>query len=149
MLFYRKPQSNEENGSWAETSKTGSQSKSLYKLISVAGNIKNMNCQVPMLVLSTLCPGGHVLAGNSLPVFIWWRLRTPKISPPSLLGSHWWVVTTPTPCFTFPYSLCVAHLANPLFAAVNPDELWRKTQHKLSSKTMVTQSLVTTTKIVI
>jgi hypothetical protein len=30
-----------------------------------------------------------------------------KISPPSSLGSHWWVVITPAPCFNTPTTFVV------------------------------------------
>jgi hypothetical protein len=59
---------------------------------------KNQKQQVPALVMATLCPGG--LVGNGRSVFISWTLtQNCKISPPSSLGSHWLVVTTPAPCF--------------------------------------------------
>jgi hypothetical protein len=69
------------------------------------------------------------------------------ISPPSSLGSHWQVITM----LQSPLAFCGAHQANPRFAAV-PFSLElsqiiarRKTPHKLSSETMVTQPLGATT----
>ena len=33
--------------------------------------------------------------------------QSSKISPPSLLSSHWWVATMPAPCFKFPTAFVV------------------------------------------
>ena len=100
------------------------------------------------LPTTALCPSG--LAGH---VFISWRLtQNSIISPPSSLGSHWRVTTTPTHCFKSPHGLCGAHQANPCFAAIpfsfEPRwaAVWRKTPQKLSSETT---QLLGTTKILI
>jgi hypothetical protein len=65
----------------------------------------------------------------------------------------------PSPMIQNPHGLCGAHQANPCFAircfpavpfSLKPRwATWRKTWHKLSSETMVTQSLGTATKILI
>jgi hypothetical protein len=63
------------------------------------------------------------------------------------------VATMPTPCFKSPTAFVVhiwqTHTLPPYLSLLNSDELLaarKKTQHKLSSETMVTQSLGATTK---
>jgi hypothetical protein len=53
------------------------------------------------------------------------------------------------PMLQVPHSLCGAHLANPCFAAISFSQTQTshtQMQHKLSSETVVTQSLGATTK---
>ena len=83
-----------------------------------------MNWHVPVLVGATLCPHGlvrHALAGNGPTCFYLAETLTQnsKISPPSSLGSHWWVATTPTPCFKS-LTAFVVHLRQtyPCFATI-------------------------------
>ena len=53
--------------------------------------------------------------------------QSSKISPPSLLGSHWWVITMPAPCFKTPMAFVVhtwqTHALWPYLSLLNPDEL--------------------------
>ena len=78
--------------------------------------------------------------------------QSSNISPLSSLSSYWQVATTPTPHFNIPMAFGGALLANPHFTAYlslwNPAEssCEGKPPHKLSSETMVTQSLGATTK---
>jgi hypothetical protein len=101
-----------------------------------------------VLMPATFCPSSLAVAalstialvGNSRPVIISWRLtQNSKISPPSLLSSHWWAVIMPGQCFK----------ALTAFAAVPFSLEPRRKTHKLSSETTVTQSLGATTKILI
>ena len=70
-----------------------------------------------------------------------------KISPPSLLSSLQRVAATATLCFKLPMAFVVHFLQTHTFP-LEPRQAYkrRKTQHKLSSETMVTQSLGATTK---
>ena len=69
------------------------------------------------------------------------------VSLSSLVVSHWQVSTMP-----IPHGLCGAHLANPSFATIpfslelSQTTRWRKMPHRVSSETMITQSLGATTK---
>jgi hypothetical protein len=76
-------------------------------------------------------------------------MQNAKISPLSLLGSHWQVVTMPAPCFKAPTAFVVhTRQTHALIFSLEPSRFSarRKIPHKLSSETMVTQSLGTTNK---
>jgi hypothetical protein len=80
------------------------------------------------------------------------QTQNSTISLPSSISSHSQVATTPTPCFLSSSAYMVHPQANPCFAAIPfslEQAVWRKTQHKLSLETTVTQSLGTTTEILI
>ena len=117
------------------------------------------NCHVPELVPATLCPGGlagHSLAGNGQTVLSHGDSDSVFQNPSTqlakfLLVGHYHA----SPMFQNSHNLCGVHQANPHFTAI-PFSLgprwaaaWRKMQHKLSSETMVIQSLGATTKILI
>jgi hypothetical protein len=78
-----------------------------------------------------------------------------KISPPSLIGSLWWVITKPTLCFKSPINSVVylrqTHTLPPYLSLLNRwmccCVLEHTTQHKLSSEMMVAQLLDVATKI--
>ena len=95
-----------------------------------------------------LCTGGQWLTCYHL-----MGTQSSKISSPSMLSSHWWVATIPGPCFKTPTAFVVHIWQTHTFSAAVPLSLepswmavWRKMSHRLSSETMVTQSLGTRTK---
>jgi hypothetical protein len=128
--------------SWARSV----QFKSPSETVSVAGNIKKGG---KFLLLTQLLSTLAVSPASSYLVET--LTQSSKISPPSK-NSHWWVITMPAPCFKT-YGLYGTHLANPRFPAI-PFSLEssrtaprRKTPRKLSSETMVTQSLGATNRM--
>jgi hypothetical protein len=125
-------------------------------LLVVAGKYKKMNERA--LVSATLCSSGlgwPCTGGQWLTCFYLTetlRLKAPKSLHPALLSSHWWVITTSAPCCKTPMAFVVhirqTHALPPYLSLLNSDEPPRegKTQHRLSSETVLTQSLGTTTK---
>ena len=126
-------------------------------LLSVAGNIK-------IWARSSLCLCSKLSVQASCLVMHWWAMadlilshedsdsELPNISTQLTrfsLVDHYHV----HPVLQIPHSLCVVHLAISCFARVplslacSRTAAWRKTPHRLSSETMITQSLGTATKI--
>ena len=94
----------------------------------------------PLTTSRTVLFDGHSLAQSSQTV-------STQVSKFPLVGCY----HTST-MLQIPHSVCGAHLANPCFAPIpislepSQTSAWRKMPHKLSSETIVTQSLGTTTK---
>jgi hypothetical protein len=59
--------------------------------------------------------------------------EAPEMSPCSLLGSHWWVVTTPILCFksttAFMVNIRQTYTLLLYLSLLNPDELLREGKH--------------------
>jgi hypothetical protein len=136
------------------------QSSFLFQLtyLPVAGNITNENLHIPKLVPLPwwpvwLCNGRQLLIvfflshGDSDSEL---HSLSTQLTRFPLVG-HYHTI----PMLQIPHSLCGVPHASPCFAALpfslEPGQAstWRKTQHKLSSETMVTHSLGTTAKILI
>jgi hypothetical protein len=98
----------------------------------VAGNIKKNNQHVPVLAPTTSCPSGlagHAVVGNGRLLLS----QNCKISPPSSLGSHWWVITMPASCFKSPMVFAV-HIWQPYaltlyLSLLNPDKPLHEGKH--------------------
>jgi hypothetical protein len=108
---------------------------------------------LPVATLFSIAMTGHALVGNGQPVIISWRLwfRTPNLFIQLArfpLAGHY----HDSPMLQTLHGLCGAHQANPCFVEVpfslEPSRIItrRKIPHKLSSETMIIQSLGTKTK---
>jgi hypothetical protein len=126
----------------------------------VTGNIKK-NCMFPCLCLQVSAPATwpamHWRSVNGQPVIILWRLSDSELQNLSSQLTKFPLVGCyhVSPILQITHSLCDAPHANQHYAIVpfslEPGQAptWRKTQHKLSSETMGTQSLGAASKILI